>query len=90
MIKVLMFEGGEGVTTVEGNLIELESWTEEAVIKYMTDIGNKSWLTDEESCDYIEDGSIQTCADTVDVVSDNLIQCSEDINEGGMYYFVRF
>lgn len=90
MIKVLMFEGNEGVTAVEYNMIELESWTEEAVIKYMTDIGNKSWLTDEECCDYLEDGSIRTSADTVDVVSDNLIQCSADINEGGMYYFVRF
>jgi hypothetical protein len=84
MIQVHVFHGGESVGSENVHL--LEEWTEDAVNFLLQGIYD-DWKNNEDCSDMFE--SPTKIRDTLDVVSDNLMQGVYEAVDGGQVYVVR-
>ena len=84
MIKILMFQGGEGVG--EDNVTWLTDWTPEAVEAAFVEYHGEDWA--DEITDMFVGGNV-ALRETIDVMNDHFAQAVTDGVDGGMTYLVR-
>lgn len=86
MISVIVFEGGEYVS--RDNIVQLDEWSVEAIRELIASARYQGWI--DQPIEFTDPTDpVQTCGESVELVSDNLAQAVLCGVEGGMIYVSR-